>query len=123
MCGILGTVNIPFDQAVLDLMRHRGPDDAGITRLTVGRHAVALGHQRLSILDLSQAGHQPMWSTDRQQAIVFNGEIYNHLDFRGDSQVRYRGHSDTETILYHLARNGIGSVEQFNGIFSFGCTR
>jgi len=120
MCGILGTVNIPFDQAVLDLMRHRGPDDAGIARLTVGRHAVALGHQRLSILDLSQAGHQPMWSTDRQQAIVFNGEIYNHLDFRGDSQVRYRGHSDTETILYHLARNGVGSAEQFNGIFSFG---
>jgi asparagine synthase (glutamine-hydrolysing) len=120
MCGILGTLNIPFDQTVLDLMRHRGPDDAGMTRLTLGRHAVALGHQRLSILDLSQAGHQPMWSAGGQQAIVFNGEIYNHLDFRDDSQVRYRGHSDTETILYHLARNGIGSVQQFNGIFSFG---
>lgn len=120
MCGILGTLNIPIDQSVLDLMRHRGPDDAGMARLTVGRHAVSLGHQRLSILDLSQAGHQPMWSEAGQQAIVFNGEIYNHFDLRDNSQVRYRGHSDTETILNHLARHGIDSVQQFNGIFSFG---
>ena len=120
MCGILGTLNIPFDQAVLDLVRHRGPDDSGIATSVVGRQAVTLGHQRLSILDLSQAGHQPMWSNGGHQAIVFNGEIYNHFDFRGDSQVRYSGHSDTETMLYHLARNGVRSVEQFNGIFSFG---
>ena len=120
MCGILGTLNFPFDVGVLDLIRHRGPDDAGMTQAVVGRHAVALSHRRLSILDLSPAGHQPMWSIGGQHAIVFNGEIYNHFDFRDDSDVRYRGHSDTETILYHLARNGIGSVQQFNGIFAFG---
>ena len=120
MCGILGTLNFPFDVGVLDLIRHRGPDDAGMTQAVVGRHAVALSHRRLSILDLSPAGHQPMWSTGSQHAIVFNGEVYNHCDFRDDCQVRYRGHSDTETILYHLARNGISSVQQFNGIFAFG---
>jgi asparagine synthase (glutamine-hydrolysing) len=120
MCGILGTLNFPFDDGVLDLIRHRGPDDAGMAQMIVGRHAVALGHRRLSILDLTPAGHQPMFSAGGQHAIVFNGEIYNHLDLRGDSQVRYRGHSDTETILYHLARRGIHSVQQFNGIFAFG---
>ncbi|MEO8052978.1 MAG: asparagine synthase (glutamine-hydrolyzing) [Acidobacteriota bacterium] len=120
MCGILGTLNISLDQEILDLILHRGPDDAGTVRMIVGRHAVALGHRRLSILDFSPAGHQPMWSAGGQHALVFNGEIYNHLDFRDGSQVRYRGHSDTETILYQLARKGISSVQQFNGIFAFG---
>jgi len=121
MCGILGTVNLPLPEDVLGLIRHRGPDDGGIAQAVVGRHALRLGHRRLSILDLSTAGHQPMWTADGQHAIVYNGEIYNHFDFReSGSPVRYRGHSDTETILYRLARHGIPSVQKFNGIFAFG---
>ena len=81
MCGILGTLNIPFDQSVLDLMRHRGPDDAGMARLMVGRHAVALGHQRLSILDLSQAGHQPMLSAGWSASYRFQRRNLQSLRF------------------------------------------
>ncbi|HYM08910.1 MAG TPA: asparagine synthase (glutamine-hydrolyzing) [Terriglobales bacterium] len=120
MCGILGTVNRPFGEDALDLLRHRGPDDAAVTRSSVGRHEVTLGHRRLSILDLSPAGRQPMWTPCGRHAIVFNGEIYNHLELRRLAQpVRYRGHSDTETILHRIAQNGIESAGEFNGIFAF----
>ncbi|MCU1335690.1 MAG: asnB [Bryobacterales bacterium] len=121
MCGILGTVNRPFDENVLEFLRHRGPDDAGIMEASIGTHLLTLGHRRLSILDLSPAGRQPMWTSCRKYAIVFNGEIYNHLELRGRLHpVPYRGHSDTETILNYLAQRGIASASQFNGIFTFG---
>jgi asparagine synthase (glutamine-hydrolysing) len=120
MCGILGTVNRPFNEGLLNLLRHRGPDDSAITRSMVGHHRVTLGHRRLSILDLSPAGQQPMWTPCRQYAIIFNGEIYNHLELRDRTPVQYRGHSDTETILHHLAREGVGAAREFNGIFAFG---
>src|SRR3954451_15327707 len=73
MCGILGTVNQPFGESVLNLLSHRGPDDSGIAVKSVGAHLVTLGQRRLSILDLSPAGHQPMWLGSGQRAIVFNG--------------------------------------------------
>jgi asparagine synthase (glutamine-hydrolysing) len=120
MCGILTTVNLPFDQSALDTIRHRGPDGSGISQAVVGAHLVTLGHRRLSILDLSAAGHQPMWTPDRTHAIVYNGEIYNHTDLRaGLDSIAYRGHSDTETILHCLARRGPGCAAAFNGIFAF----
>src|SRR6266850_1026939 len=121
MCGILGTVNQPFGENALDLLRHRGPDDSAVTQWSIGGHLVTLGHRRLSILDLSPAGRQPMWTSCRKHAIVFNGEIYNHLDLRNRTHaVQYRGHSDSETILNYLAHHGIQSTGQFNGIFAFG---
>jgi asparagine synthase (glutamine-hydrolysing) len=121
MCGILGTINRPFSAATLDLLRHRGPDDCGISQMVVGHHLVCLGHRRLSILDLSAAGRQPMRTSSEKHAIVYNGEIYNHEDLRsGAPSAQYRGHSDTETILHHLAYYGCMSVRQFNGIFAFG---
>jgi asparagine synthase (glutamine-hydrolysing) len=121
MCGILGTVNRPFHEAALDLIRHRGPDDSAISQVSVGGHLLTLGHRRLSIVDLSPAGRQPMWTPDEKHAIVFNGEIYNHRDLRAEIRpAEYRGHSDTETILNFLAQRGIASVKKFNGIFSFG---
>jgi asparagine synthase (glutamine-hydrolysing) len=121
MCGILGTVNRPFGESTLDLLRHRGPDDSAITQSLIGGHLVTLGHRRLSILDLSPAGRQPMCTSSQKHAIVFNGEIYNHLELRGRTRpVQYRGHSDTETILNYLAHHGVQSVGQFNGIFAFG---
>lgn len=120
MCGILGTVNISFDRALLDLIRHRGPDAAGITTHTVGPHSVILGHRRLAIVDVSEHGAQPMASAEQRHHLIFNGEIYNHADIRDDySDYRFNGHSDTETLLCGLARNGTAILPRLNGIFAF----
>ncbi len=120
MCGILGSINKIFDESVLDLIRWRGPDDAGIEKFGFGDDVVTLGHRRLSIVDLSSSGHQPMSTPDNKFSIIFNGEIYNHLELRKKlPDVQFRGHSDTETILHYIARYGINSVCEFNGIFSF----
>src|SRR2546422_10035202 len=121
MCGILGTINRPFGNEALDLIQHRGPDDSAIDRSSIGDHLVTLGHRRLSIVDLSPAGRQPMSTAEGKHSIIFNGEIYNHLDLRSRLHgVQYRGHSDTETILYYLARHGAPAAAEFNGIFTFG---
>jgi asparagine synthase (glutamine-hydrolysing) len=121
MCGILGSINLPFDEEVLDLISHRGPDDSGIVSLCIGRHRLTLGHRRLAILDLSSAGHQPMQTLCGKYSIVYNGEIYNYLDLRqGIKGVELRGHSDTETILNFIAQRGIDAAQEFNGIFAFG---
>ena len=120
MCGILGSINLSFQNDLLDLIARRGPDDWGIREFaTAGQHVI-LGHRRLSIVDLSPAGHQPMSTECGRYHIVFNGEIYNHSDIRDTlRQKSFRGHSDTETILYALAERGIEAVKQFNGIFAF----
>jgi asparagine synthase (glutamine-hydrolysing) len=121
MCGILGTIDHPFNESALDLLRHRGPDDGAISRRFIANRVLTLGHRRLSILDLSPAGRQPMWTPCDRFGMVFNGEIYNHLELRADmGTVLYRGHSDTETLLHHLARHGMKGLERLNGIFAFG---
>jgi len=120
MCGILGSIDRPFDEDTLDLLHHRGPDDGAICRREMARRLLTLGHRRLSILDLSAAGRQPMWTPCGHFGIVFNGEIYNHLELRKASdRVRYVGHSDTETLLHYLAENGFAGLERLNGIFAF----
>lgn len=120
MCGILGTVNNEIGQDVLKMIKHRGPDSSGMEIFTVGVNKVIFAHTRLSIIDLSEAGHQPMISNCGNYAITFNGEIYNHLELRKKLEgVDFRGHSDTETILYYLIKYGIDSVKDFNGIFAF----
>jgi asparagine synthase (glutamine-hydrolysing) len=121
MCGILGAINLPFDQLLLDQIKHRGPDDCGIDDFTLEHHTVTLGQRRLSILDLSPAGHQPMISSCGTYAIIFNGEIYNHQELRNKltSNTIIKGHSDTESILYYLIEHGIRGVKDFNGIFAF----
>src|SRR5512141_2582234 len=105
MCGIAGFVagrlGVPDAARIAGRMAaaapHRGPDDAGAWEDGTG---VALAHRRLSILDLSSAGHQPMHSGSGRYTVVFNGEIYNHLELRGRLPgVAWRGHSDTETLL------------------------
>jgi len=81
---------------------------------------VIFAQTRLAIVDLSEAGHQPMISNCGNYAITFNGEIYNHLDLRKKlPEIKFKGHSDTETILYFLIKYGIESVKEFNGIFGF----
>lgn len=120
MCGILGTINLPLDNKLLDSIKHRGPDDSGLVSLKSQQHEVILGHRRLSIVDLSPNGHQPMATFDNGEYVVFNGEVYNHMDLRNDlTDFEFRGHSDTETILNSLSKYGIDAIKQFNGIFAF----
>ncbi len=121
MCGIAGSINITLKENVLNFIKHRGPDSQGLIEKQVGDNKVFLGHTRLSILDLTEAGSQPMLTDCGKYAIVFNGEIYNHLELRKKlTNISFKGHSDTETILYYIREFGIKSVNDFNGIFSFG---
>ncbi|RIJ42059.1 asparagine synthase (glutamine-hydrolyzing) [Pontibacter oryzae] len=120
MCGIAGSINCDLNLEDIDQLRHRGPDAQGAVRTSCGSNQVCLGHTRLSILDLSEAGSQPMFTDCGNYAIVFNGEIYNHHELRRKlTGVRFKGSSDTETILYYLRQYGIEAVRDFNGIFAF----
>lgn len=120
MCGILGSVNIDVERSVLDTIKHRGPDDSGIEKTNVLNNKITFGHRRLSIVDLSPAGHQPMYTACRNFMISYNGEIYNHKYLRKKLfDVNYNGHSDTETLLYYISRKGIRSLKNLNGIFAF----
>ncbi|KUG28049.1 asparagine synthetase [hydrocarbon metagenome] len=125
MCGICGELRLDGRDvretdilAMRDALRHRGPDDAGI--LIDG--PLGLGHRRLSIIDLSPLGRQPMLSADGRFAIVFNGEIYNHRDIRRDLKSRgviFRGGSDTEAAVNAAAVYGPGqAVSRFLGMFA-----
>lgn len=102
ICGILAKSNTGAYNSVIkqmnSTMTHRGPDDAGVW---IDESAgIAMAHRRLSILDLSPAGHQPMVSSSGRYVIVFNGEIYNHLELRQElGNIEWRSHSDTETLL------------------------
>lgn len=107
-------------QAALSAIRHRGPDGWGSETIHIGSGEVWLGHTRLSILDLSDAGRQPMRSRDGRWWVSYNGEIYNHLELRKKMNIAWRGHSDTETLVESLAANGIDATLQLlNGIFAF----
>ena len=102
------------------MIKHRGPDAGGITTFAIGGHCVCLGHRRLSIVDLSPAGAQPMVGQSNDCCIVFNGEVYNHNVIKEQlSFDKFKGHSDTETILYAIKEFGPTIVADFNGIFAF----
>jgi asparagine synthase (glutamine-hydrolysing) len=123
MCAILGLIRqkpVPEEivRRAVNTMSHRGPDDAGLQSLG----NVWLGHRRLSIIDLSPRGHQPMCDPQRRYWIVFNGEIYNYRELRG--QLRRQGcefHTDcdTEVILQAYATWGDECLQRLNGMFAF----
>ena len=126
MCGICGIFHLERDRPVrledvrrmAETIRHRGPDDRG----DYVHENIGLGHLRLSIIDLSPAGHQPMRSEDGRYWIVFNGEIYNYLELRADLEAaghRFRSHSDTEVILQLYQAEGEACVTRLNGMFAF----
>lgn len=127
MCGITGFFDksqLPDAQSVLGKMlatiQQRGPDSEGMWH----DDGMYLGHRRLSILDLSVAGHQPMISQSRRYAIVFNGEIYNHKEIKQklSEQINHHwtGHSDTEVMLAAVETWGIDTaLKSFNGMFAF----
>ena len=122
MCGISGIVGRGWDPADLDAMvaiqHHRGPDDRG-TYIDDGG-MVGLGHDRLSIIDLSSAGHQPMSNPDDTVWIVFNGEVYNYRELRAElGDYPYRSRTDTEVVMAAYERWGQRCVEHFIGMFAF----
>src|SRR5690606_7431374 len=120
MCGILGSINIDFNEETLNLIEHRGPDDFGIETFNLSNQNITFGHRRLSIVDLSKAGHQPMTSYCHNFEIIFNGEIYNHLELREKLRdITFNGTSDTETIINYISKYGMESVKDFNGVFAF----
>jgi asparagine synthase (glutamine-hydrolysing) len=125
LCGVIGLISrsplARVPQSALDALRHRGPDASASESLRVGPAHVWLGHTRLSILDLSPAGHQPMRSQDGRWWVTFNGEIYNHLELRKELHVAWRGHSDTETLVECLSAWGLErTLPRLNGMFAFG---
>ncbi len=127
MCGIAGMAGVR-DSALLDAMltitRHRGPDDRG-TYLSSGissANQVALGNNRLKVLDLSSAGHQPMSSPDDAVWVVYNGEIFNFAALREELLAdgwSFRSQSDTEVLPLLYLKYGVRMVERLNGIFAF----
>ncbi|HYH16228.1 MAG TPA: asparagine synthase (glutamine-hydrolyzing) [Flavisolibacter sp.] len=121
MCGIVGSINFHLNEKAVKSIRHRGPDGFGSQEIELGSHKVQLFHHRLSIVDLSENGRQPMSTSDGKGFITFNGEIYNHTDLRAKMEgVLFRGHSDTETLV-NLCRRGCSqeSLMMLNGIFAF----
>lgn len=128
MCGITGFIGSykSFGLEDLKLMNnqiiHRGPDDEGY--YTDELNFVALAHRRLSILDLSESGHQPMYSKSKRYIIVYNGEVYNFEEIKVELdsklKIEWRGHSDTEVILEAIEFFGIDkALNRFNGMFAF----
>ena len=125
MCGICGFYskqNISLEQLteMNDTLYHRGPDDSGV-EIYQGKenYSIGLAQRRLSILDLSPMGHQPMHSVDKRVSIAYNGEIYNFLELREElKDYPFKSHCDTEVILAAYLKWGISCVERFNGMFA-----
>lgn len=121
MCGILGCINLEYEPESLNAISHRGPDGEGARQFEIKGHAVTLAHRRLSIVDVSENGKQPMFSAGDASCIVFNGEIYNHESLKPAIQAKqFRGHSDTETIINYFNEHDIvKNLKNLNGIFGF----
>ncbi|MCK4508624.1 MAG: asparagine synthase (glutamine-hydrolyzing) [Desulfuromonadales bacterium] len=126
MCGICGFIskdiadNLPVVRNMAMAMQHRGPDDLGVSADKLTNGQVLLGHARLSILDLSSLGHQPM--KYGSLVIVFNGEIYNFLEIRESLKAlghRFESNTDTEVILHAYSEWGRDCVQRFVGMFAF----
>jgi asparagine synthase (glutamine-hydrolysing) len=130
MCGIIGQIS--FSKAahgapteanfrrLLALMARRGPDDAGVWS---DNGWCTLGFCRLAILDLSQAGHQPMVTPDGRYVLVYNGELYNFSELRRELEqkgIRFRSTGDAEVVLYSLVEWGTSALARFNGMFALG---
>jgi len=124
MCGIVGGItrhyscDVKLENAIKKLA-HRGPDDRGMW----SEPQINLGHTRLSILDLSPLGHQPMSYQNERYWITFNGEVYNYLELR--EELLNLGHqfvskSDTEVLLAAYAQWGVSCLEKLRGMYAFG---
>lgn len=128
MCGIAGIVGVsePAVRAALEQMNgcmvHRGPDDRGVELVSVNDSWVGLAQRRLSIIDLSAAGHQPMVNPETGDLLIYNGELYSFQRLRKRLEadgVRFVGHSDTEVILHALRRYGPTCISEMEGMYAF----
>lgn len=127
MCGICGYVskNLYSNELLMTMnesIRYRGPDDTGVVMEKLGSGYIGLGHSRLSILDLSPKGHQPMYSKDGSCVIVYNGEIYNFRELRTELQksgLTFESNCDTEVLLAAYQAYGIDFLNKLNGMFAF----
>ena len=126
MCGLLGivdykkSINASLFNEMLNSLKHRGPDDEGVEVFSLDSCSTFLGHRRLSIIDISSNGHQPMLY--EHLAIIYNGEVYNFKDIRQDlisEGYSFDSNSDTEVILKSYHFWGIDCVERFRGMFAF----
>jgi len=120
MCGLWASLGIDATKAVLTAVAHRGPDGEGWERHDTAAGPLILGHRRLAIIDTSAAGAQPM--TTGALTIVYNGEIYNHLELRAELEGKgrtFRTRSDTEVLLAAWAEWGEGCLSRLNGMFAF----
>jgi asparagine synthase (glutamine-hydrolysing) len=126
VCGIAGRINYVSErpvpaalvQGMCDLIAHRGPDGSGVWT----RGHAGLGHRRLAIIDLSEAGAQPMSTSDGQIWLTFNGEIYNFLELRSELEARghrFQSHTDSEVILYAYREYGVECLSRLRGMFAF----
>ncbi len=121
MCGIAGVVGVediigkPIIQSMSDALIHRGPDAGAI----FSDDGIALGHRRLSIIDLSVLGNQPYWDVSKRYVLVFNGEIYNYQEVRATLDYPWQSNSDTEVLLAAFITYGERCVDHFNGMFAF----
>lgn len=127
MCGIAGIICEQADlksavRAMVAAQAHRGPDDHGTREWTVGNTSIAFGHTRLSIIDLSPAGHQPMLDPESGSALIFNGEIYNFRELRRELEsggAVFRSTCDSEVLLAALVRWGPTCLARLEGMFAF----
>jgi asparagine synthase (glutamine-hydrolysing) len=125
MCGICGIINFNSDlihedriRKMMGIMKHRGPDDEGLFI----EDNIGLGFVRLSIIDLSQAGHQPFFSADGRYVMVFNGEIYNYIELREELQecgIQFNTKTDSEVLLASFIQWGEDCLNHFNGMWAF----
>ena len=123
MCGFTGFTNHTNDSnrilgEMLDKIRHRGPDAEG----TYIDESIALGHRRLSIIDVSEAGNQPLYSEDGKLILVFNGEIYNYKTIREElirKGYRFATQTDSEVLIYGYREYGEKLLQKLRGMFAF----
>jgi len=119
MCGIAGVIGKGADLEVLQKMllvqKHRGPDNTG----KFFAQNIALGHNRLSIIDLSEGANQPFFDTKNRYVTIFNGEIYNYLELKNELNYDFKTNSDTEVLLASYIKWGVKCLDRLNGMFSF----
>lgn len=126
ICGLLDYSNKKIEentiQQMCSKMEHRGPDGQGVYVSNQDNLSIGLGHRRLKIIDLSQAGHQPMFNEDGSIVLVFNGEIYNYQELRPVLEAKghvFKSHTDTECLIHLYEEYGQDCVKQLRGMFAF----
>ena len=128
MCGLTGfcdfnkNLSLTELQKATECLQHRGPDGNGTAIFKTQEATIGLGHRRLSILDLSSQGSQPMYSDDKNVVIILNGEVYNFVEVSKELELlghSFHSNSDTEVIIKAYQQYGINAVHKFIGMFAF----